>query len=318
MLKRESDELVVREDILTGRPIGRATGYASPLYPRSLAEFGEPVKLRSSGGWILKRSIRDTPLHDATGCYPYLVCRSWNALVSDLNALQGSLVSFCCVADPFGDFDREQLAAAFDQVIEFKTHYVADLSKPIDEIVSPHHLRGGEKALKKIQVEFYEDPVPLLDLWMDLYSHHLRRFRLTGLRAFSRESLRRQLEIPGAVVSVARLDGKPIAAHMWMIHGGVCHAHLACGLPESNKLGASYALYLSEIARYRGRAKFIDWGGDAGALRQGSLSSFKQGWANARRPSYFCTRVLDPTSYDRLSTGKPTTYFPAYREGELV
>lgn len=296
----------------------RQTGYAGALYPRSLQEFGDPLELPSSGGWLLKRRVPGEALFDATACYPYLVCRSWAGLAADLRRLEGELVSFCGVADPFGDFRENQLAEAFDRVIHFKDHYIADLSRPIEELVSQRNLRAAERALRTLDVEFYESPLEVFDLWMDLYPHHVRRFSLTGLKAFSRESLRRQFEIPGAVVSVARSNGTPVAAHMQMIHDGVCHGHLACGLPEANKLGASYALYLSELLHYRRRARVMDWGADPGLARQGSLSSFKLGWSNARRATYFCTRILDRAAYERLSDGRSTEYFPAYREGELA
>jgi hypothetical protein len=266
----------------------------------------------------LKRRIPDEALFDATACYPYLVCRSWAGLAADLRRLEGELVSFCGVTEPFGDFQQGELAEAFDRVIHFKDHYIADLSQPIEELASQRNLRAAERALRNLDVEFYESPLDVFDLWMDLYAHHIRRFSLTGLKALSKESLRRQFEIPGAVVSIARSNGTPVAAHMQMIQDGICYAHFAGGLPGANKLGASYALYLSELLYYRGKVRAIDWGADPGLVRQGSLSSFKQGWSNARRATYFCTRILNREAYARLSNSSATDYFPAYRDGELA
>ncbi|HEX4779105.1 MAG TPA: hypothetical protein VH301_00025, partial [Usitatibacter sp.] len=81
------------------------TGYAHPGYARSLAEFGSPLELAASGGWMLQREIPDGDSRDAMGCYPLLFCRDWGALRADLDALEGRLVSVSAVPDPFGEHE---------------------------------------------------------------------------------------------------------------------------------------------------------------------------------------------------------------------
>ena len=52
-----------------------------------------------------------------------------------------------------------------------------------------------------------------------------------------------------------------------------------------------------------------------------TLGRFKRGWSRERRLAYLCGRTLNPQEYARLVAGRAETdssYFPAYRAGELV
>jgi len=49
------------------------------------------------------------------------------------------LVSVALVTDPFRHYDPALLESCFDVVIPFKEHFVADLSLPLNSIVSSHH-----------------------------------------------------------------------------------------------------------------------------------------------------------------------------------
>ena len=60
------------------------TGYRHPLYAASLAEFGEPRELPSSGGWLLERTVPQFPDRDAMGCYPIFAASDWSGLSKDL------------------------------------------------------------------------------------------------------------------------------------------------------------------------------------------------------------------------------------------
>src|SRR3990172_11378052 len=90
--------------------------YMRKVYAESLGDYGEPVPLAASGGWILRRPISGTGLADAMGPYPLFACRDWNGLKSDLDALSGQLVCMVAVPDPFGDFDAALLAATFADI----------------------------------------------------------------------------------------------------------------------------------------------------------------------------------------------------------
>ena len=69
------------------------SGYLHPQYAQSLSEFGEPLELTSSNGWILKRPIPETSQFDGMGCYPIFTCENWSNLEQDLSLLEDQLVS---------------------------------------------------------------------------------------------------------------------------------------------------------------------------------------------------------------------------------
>src|SRR5215207_8181088 len=96
------------------------TGYLSPLYAHSLEEYGEPLELSSSGGWLLKRSISDTSYYDAMGCYPIFVCKNWSNLQEDLDRISNQLICASLVTDPFGSYSPEALRTTFEFALPYK------------------------------------------------------------------------------------------------------------------------------------------------------------------------------------------------------
>jgi hypothetical protein len=296
------------------------SGFLHPGYAASLREFGQPVLLPRTGGAILTRELpSDTGFagRDAVSCYPYLACRSWTGLGTDLDELGEQLVCLAVAPDPFGDYTIEDLHVWFpDHVVHVKDHYVADLLAAPDEIVSSHRRIDARRALRYVDVEFVEQPQLHLDLWLELFQHTARRFRISGMYAFSRQAFEEQFRLPGSVMSLAWWRGKAVAAHLWMCHGSTAYVYLAGACPSARGVRADSALYYQAIAYFRERVRYIDWGGEAGLRREGSLSSFKQGWSTTRRPAYFCGRIYDRHAYARLCAARGRAhigYFPAYR-----
>ena len=298
-----------------------SVGFLGPAYASSLAEFGEPVELPASGGWFLRRRLPGGAEMDGMGAYPYLVCRDWRRLGRDLDSLAGELISFAAAPDPFAPCGPAELEAAFpDLMVEFKPHHVADLSRPLAEIVSRRARRYAERALETLEVEFHPQPIALLEDWLGLFSHSVDRFGLSGIRAFSRAALAQQMQIPGCLMSVARLGQEVVAAHLWMTHAGAAYPYLAAPGPRSNELRAAYALYYAGLRYFAGKVGWIDWGGEPGVAASGTLGTFKQSFSTGVRPVYFCGRILDRERYDALCRRSGRTaarYFPAYREGEF-
>jgi hypothetical protein len=145
------------------------TGYLHPEYAQSLSEFGIPRALPRCGGWILKRSIPGFPDCDAMGCYPLFACQDWSQLYSDIEVLEGELVSLSIVTDPFGKYNRKYLNQCFENVVPFKEHFIVDLHQQINKCISKHHGRYAQKALQCIHVEKPEKPVDFIDDWVKLY-----------------------------------------------------------------------------------------------------------------------------------------------------
>lgn len=307
---------------MTGTGWNAADGYRHPLYARSLAAFGTPLSLPSSGGWLLRRRIPGTALDDAMGCYPLFCCVDWRGLADDLAELDPALVSVTLVADPFGDHDEALLRRSFDRVEPFKQHHVADLALDDAAIVSRHHRYEVRRARRLVDVRECLDPSRLLDTWTELYAVLARRHRLTGLRAFGRDAFARQLAVPGLRAFVAEHRGTIVGAHLWYVQGPVAYSHLQATNEQGYALGAAYALYAAAIAQLRGTVRWLDLGAGAGApaAAMDGLQRFKAGWATGSRTAYLCGRIGNAARYAALSrrAAADEPYFPAYRAGELT
>lgn len=305
------------------RPAAGAGGYNHPDYAASLAEFGTPRLLPRSGGWVLERPVGGVPARDAMGCYPLFTCLDWSGLAADLAELADDLVCISLVADPFGDHRVDELRGWFtDRFLPFKQHYVAELSRRPQEIVSSHHRYYSRRALAQVEVERCDRPLQFLDEWADLYGQLVKRRGLTGIRAFSRRAFELQLAVPGMVMLRARQGGRTVSAHLWCLQGPIGYSHLAATDPLGYRLMAPYALHWFALETFSGEVRWLDFAGAAGLDPQGAdgLARFKKGWSTDTRTAYFCGRIFDQRLYDEALAGqRPSArdYFPAYRHGEL-
>jgi hypothetical protein len=299
------------------------TGYLHPEYAQSLSEFGEPLRLPKSGGWLLKRMIDDTQM-DAMGTYPLFACVDWKSLKCDFTQVGESLVSLIVVTDPFGEYDETLLHDCFgDLVIPFKSHFVNDLACPAESVISQHHARYAAIGLKQVMVERCEDPFSHLDDWVHLYSVLIERHQISGLRAFSTTSFSKQLKTPGIVVFRAFCSSQTVGMILWYVQNGVAYYHLGAYTDEGYRLRASFALFRKALDYFTACGlKYANLGAGAGlgsAVDDG-LSRFKEGWSTAVRTAYLCGHIFDRDKYDHLVRARgvgPTTYFPAYRKGEF-
>lgn len=298
------------------------TGYLHPEYAASLAEFGQPMELPHSGGWLLKRQIPGTNLFDAMGCYPLFCCPDWRGLKEDLWGLRKELVSVCVVTNPFGAYDQHLLRETFQSVIHFKDHFMADLTRPLDSFVSSKHRYNARKALREVLVEVCPDPLRHLEEWTEIYGHLIKRRKITGLRRFSKDTFAKQLAVPGMLMFRAVRAGEAVGFNLFYLQQAIAYAHLSAESPLGYKLRASYALRFFALQHLIGKVQWVNLGAAAGLKvnEHDGLSHFKQGWASGTRPAYFCSTIFDHSAYQRLASvapGKHPGYFPAYREREL-
>ena len=303
-------------------PVSQKTGgYAHPAYSAALSEFGVPRALPRSGGHVLVRRIPDTPYHDAMGPYPLFACRDWSRLPEDLETVGEDLVSLVLVADPLGNHDDKLLDRCFDVVRPFKEHFVTDLGVPKYAAVSKHHRYYARKALAEVRVEECEEPMRFLDEWAALYANLAERNVLDELRAFSKESFAKQLEVPGMVMFRAVAGEETVGMHLWYVSREVAYSHLAASSGRGYELMAAYALHWFALGRFAGRLAWLDLGAGAGIGEDsGGLSRFKKGWSTETRTAYLCGRTFDREKYTGLSRRNGLTetgYFPAYRAGEF-
>ena len=298
------------------------TGYLHPRYAESFAQFGTPRELPRSGGWILQRRIPGLPYDDAMGCYPLFACRDWEHLGADLEVLGTEFVSLALVTDPFGDYRPADLVTCFDLVIPFKEHFVVDLQHPLDLIIDRRLRKQVRRARRDIDVEQCQDPAGFLDEWLRLYAVLVERHNLTGIKAFSPAVFAKQLSTPGVVLFRAVADGVTVGADWYYEQEEVAYGHLAAFSPAGYRLGAAAVLQAHAVEHFAGRLRWIDLGAGAGsaAKNDDGLSRFKRRWSTGARTAYFCGRVFDERHYAHVVAMKGssvTTYFPAYRQGEL-
>jgi hypothetical protein len=300
------------------------TGYAHPKYADSLAEFGVPRELSQCKGWILQRKVPGFPYHDGMGSYPLFACQDWSRLYTDLENIGNRLVSLSLVADPFGEYNVAYLRRCFNDVILFKEHFVTHLVYPVKDVVSAHHRYYARKALRELCIEECPEPTQLIDEWATLYAALIKRHTIAGIRAFSRESFAKQMNVPGMVAFRAMYQGTTIGAHLWYVQGRVGYSHLEAVSSIGYRKRAAYALYWSALNWFHQHrvVRWLNLGAGAGIGSKGTdgLSRFKQGWSTGTRPAYFCGRIFDHERYREIVEAKGvsvTDYFPAYREGEF-
>jgi hypothetical protein len=293
-------------------------GYQHPLYAESLSEFGRPRKLPLSGGWLLERSIAGTDYNDALGCYPLFTCSDWSKLEVDLEALRSEWLSVSLVADPFGDYEVEQLQRSFGVVLHFKDRFVVDCTTPLPN-GSKRHRYYARRAFRSVKVETCPEPWLHLDEWTELYAQLVRKRCITGIRAFSRDAFAMQLRIPGLVMFRAVSGSATLGMDLWYVNGDVAYGHLAAYSVEGAALQASYAVKSYLIDYFRSRVRWIDLGAGTSFNEEADtdgLAQFKRGWANRTLPTFFCGRINDPDRYEQLTRtrrSRPGLFFPAYR-----
>ena len=303
------------------------TGYLSGVYAASLAQFGTPLNLARSGGWLLARDVPGSSDRDAMGCYPLFACCDWSSLSTDFDGLGDELVSVAVVADPFGNADRSALERCFDFVHPFKEHFVVDLEKDPEEFLSRNHRYKALRSLRKARVVVCDEPVQHVDEWVAMYDVLIGRHSLRGIKAFSREAFTRQMQVPGLVMFRYLVEEVAIAAQLWFVQGDTVYNHLLAMHEPGYETWAAYGLCYEALCYFRsgaaGLLRHVDLGAGAGLAEEvaDGLARFKRGWATERRQALFCGRIFDPPRYIELAQqhgAQTSKYFPAYRQGEFA
>lgn len=301
------------------------TGYLHKEYAESFSELGNLMDLPRAKGWIIKRRIPGFSSYDAMGCYPLFLCSDWSKLKPDLDALNGEVISLSLVADPFGDYDTKYLRCCFkDIVIPFKEHFVIELGQPLETFVSAHHRRYAQTALKELHVERCFDPTAFSKDWVKLYKNLIVRHNIRGIAAFSKESLAKQLCVPGAVAFRAIEEGKTIGMLLWYRQNNVAYYHLGAYGNKGYVMRASFALFWFAINYFTTLGlRWLSLGAGVGVRNDSTdgLSRFKRGWSTGTRTAYFCGRIFNEDIYNEIVASTrvlETDYFPAYRKDEFI
>jgi Acetyltransferase (GNAT) domain len=299
--------------------------YRNPLYARSLAEFGTPLHLPHSDGWLLRRPIPNSSEQDAVGCYPLFDCGDWKLLDADISRLESQAISVALVVNPFAAVDAVRLHELFpDMCRVFKEHAIVDFERSWRESISRHHRRNVRTAARHVDVERCAEPLAWLETWTELYSRLIDRHDVFGIARFSPASFERQLRVPGIAAFRASIASETVGMLLWYAAGPVAYYHLGAFSPRGYASRAAFALF--DVALNYWAEQGMHWallGGGAGwqAVAEDGLARFKNGWANDRRSAWFCGRILAPEKYARLAAARrPLTsdYFPKYRHPEAA
>jgi hypothetical protein len=245
-------------------------------------------------------------------------CRDWTRVGRDLAALAGELVSFTLVTDPFGEFRLEDLQRAFDVVRPYKRHYVTDLANDGAVPSTRRHRRNIAHAMQSVTLSRVGEPPSLAEEWIQLYGQLVDRHQLSGVHAFTRDCLERQLSVPGLRMFSAAAAGEVVGVHLWYVQENVAYGHLGATSRRGYELMASYALYAFAIEQLRDEVRWLALGGVPGRSDDGGddgLRRFKEGWSTGTRQAYLCGKVLQPDAYKKLvgDVQVEPDYFPAYR-----
>lgn len=259
------------------------------------------------------------------GCYPLFACKNLERLAEDLNDFGDAVVSFSCVPDPLGNHDVKLLQDCFpDTCASFKTHFLIDLSKPLESYVSQHHQRNIKSAQAKLQIESAETSETTLKEWAALYDVLIDRHSITGITRFSQKSFEKLFDLKDLKIVRAISDGETVGILLWITQDANAYYHLGAYSAKGYALNASFALFDFSIHFFQDAGlSYLNLGGGAGVgpVEDDGLARFKRGWSSETRTAFFCGRIMNPTQYTELSGKlKPsaTPYFPAYRGGEFT
>jgi hypothetical protein len=299
------------------------SGYRSAEYAAALPHWGRPLYLSRCDGWLLERDIAESGCRDLVGCYPLFRCSRWSELDRDLCELPAGNVAVSMVVDPYGDPPTD-LSATFPDVCRpFKPHFGVDFTRDWRASISRHH-RRNIRAAAAVEVERCADPGNWLETWVDLYGQLACRHTISVPARFSRASFARQLEVPGIVLFRAVCGSRTVAMSLWYRDAQVAFYHLGASDARGYELAATFAIFDVALGHFAATgARWAQLGGAAGwqATTDAGLARFKSGWANEQRTAWFCGRVLDRLSYQRLLTRSkrsPSEFFPSYRQPEAA
>lgn len=299
-------------------------GYKHPRYAKSFSHLGTPLYLPNSGGSLIKCNIPNTDYYDAMGAYPIFSCKDWRGLKKDISTLQDELVSISLVTDPFGNYDKDILEDCFShKVVNFKDHFIIDLSQSMDDYISKHHKRNVKHGMKELEIKLCMGPAILLEYWAKLYRNLVNKHNISSIANFPHDSLLNQLEVPGMIILRALHNSETVGMILWYIQDKIAYYHLGAYSQEGYMQKASFALFWASIKFFTDmNFNWISLGAGAGINKNedDGLSRFKRGWSTDQRSVFFCGQILNNKRYEEITSRTETAvpdFFPAYRYGDF-
>jgi hypothetical protein len=286
--------------------------YASLAYAQAFGADFEPIYLPGMDIHVLKRRIGGTPYFDAMGPYPLSAVTSVDRARDDFAILASHrLVSLVLVVDPMRAPTFLAMNKVFDQVKPFKDHFVREPS--LDQPYSDHHRAKVRRAYRACETRIVS-LADHLDDWSSLYDALSLKHQIGGIQAFDRRYFDSLAKLEPLMIA-AFIEEALVSAHIWIRYQGYAYAHLAASSQEGYRQSAAYAVYDHSFRHFADQGvRMVNLGGGAGigAPSQG-LTYLKQGFSTGTLPCYLCAKITDPEVYAKLSAGRQTAFFPAYR-----
>jgi len=286
--------------------------YASEIYAHAFPTEYQPVYLAEAKTHILKRKIPGTDYFDAIGVYPLCPIVAEASLEKDFMALKkDGIVSLVLVADPFFHPSLDKLEKFFERVTPYKEHYIHDFT--LNRSYSKHHRYEVKKAVTLCQTKNFS-LIDYLDEWYALYQNLMKKHEIKGMQGFSKDYFSKICAL-NPVTFGAFSEGILISAHIWFEYQGYAYSHLAASNETGYRTSAAYAVYDTSLQYFaERRTKTLDLGAGAGVSEASKgLTFLKKGFSNVSKICYLCGKILNEETYMKLSAGKKTDYFPAYR-----
>lgn len=294
--------------------------YASSAYAAALEHIGQARSIRP-GLHVMERAIPGTEARtDLLGPYPFL---DGGALEVDCleEPLPAGPVSLTAVLDPLSAPHEDVVADLFPDFRKpFKEHSLVNLGEDLEQQRRPQHRRKARRAREAVEVVRAAPTAEEGDAWVALYAALREQHGFHGsLADFSERSLRAQLELRGARLYLAHLDGSPVAGSLWFDSDQHTWYHLGASSAEGLAVGASFALF--DVALRDAAEAGLDranLGGGAGLANDAAdgLARFKRGWTPHVGWSQVVGRVLDRGAFDELCEARSpcaSGTFPPYR-----
>jgi hypothetical protein len=148
--------------------------------------------------------------------------------------------------------------------------------------------------------------------------------KLSGLKAFSRQSFHKMFRVPGFMAYRAVVDDQVVGMSLWYRQSDAAYYHLSATDEKGYECNVTYSMLshiLADLSSSGVRWACLGAGAGIRDDDQSGLGGFKAKWATDTRDVYFCGRIFDREKYDQLArmhASGDTNYFPSYRAGELM
>jgi signal transduction histidine kinase len=293
-----------------------ARGYSSSEYAYSLQEFGTPIFLPNSKGYLLKRPIPASFYEDCCAPYPLFKCQNWAGLKNDLEELNESVVSVVAVMDPLSEFQPTELGFNIG-VVPFKQHFIVDLQTPWEQALPPNHKRNAKKASQSLHIEKVAYSPTVLEEWIKLYEHLIERHQIMGIARFSRLAFEMQLQLPDIDIYQAKFGTEVVGMALFLNDEEQVYYHLAAYNETGYSKSAAFGIFWHAFKDYQKEARVVCLGAGAGVNeKEDGLTRFKRGWSTGTRTAYLAKHIANPEVYEELTKQQKKqgrSYFPAYR-----